>query len=355
MHLVVITQVLDRRDAVLGFFHTWCVEFARHVDELTVFAQDVGDVDLPDNARAVSLGRDEGRGKPTMLARLTRGLAGVRKPAAIWAHMVPRFVLYAAPVAAARRIPLTLWYTHAGVDRSLRMAAPLVRRVFTASEESFRLESAAAKVIVTGHGIDGDHFALGGDERPVDVLTVGRVAPSKGQRELLDALERLAASHGGAPDAMPRTEIAGDILLARDRAYADEVSARAAAWGDRVSLLGAVPYVEVADVMRRAKIMVNVSGTGSVDKVVLEAMACGTIPLSCNESFAPILGDFHGGRLMFEHGDTAGLATRLDELLTIGAAARADLGRELRDHVLEHHDVRRLIPRMVDVMEREDG
>ncbi len=353
MHLAVITQVLDRRDAVLGFFHTWCVEFAQSVDELTVFAQDVGDIDLPSNARAVSLGRDAGHGKPTMLARLTRGLMTLPKPAAIWAHMVPRFVLYAAPVARVRGIPMSLWYTHAGIDRSLRMAVPLVKRVFTASEESFRLESGFAKRVVTGHGIDAQHFDFGEAVRTTDVLTVGRVAPSKGQRELLDALEQLVEARGGGVAAMPVTEVAGDILLARDRAYADEVARRAAAWSGRVRLLGAVPYVGIADVMRRAKIMVNVSQTGSVDKVVLEAMACGTIPLSCNESFEPILRDFADGTLLFPHGDTDVLTERLDALLSLGDDERTDLGRALREHVVSHHDVRRLMPAMVEIMERD--
>ena len=40
--------------------------------------------------------------------------------------------------------------------------------------------------------------------------------------------------------------------------------------------------------MRRARVLVNTSRTGSVDKVVLEAMASGTIPLTCNESFLSV-------------------------------------------------------------------
>lgn len=347
MHLVILTQVLDSQDAVLGFFHGWCAEFSRHVDRLTVFAQRVGRVSLPENVDVRSLGKDEGGGHLTMLSRLVRGLTGLRgarRPDAVWAHMVPKFVLYAAPVLVARGIPIYLWYTHKGVDRNLRLAVPLVRKVFTASEESFRLKARHGIRVVTGHGIDCAHFRAGPWPRPVDVLTVGRLAPSKGQDELLAALALLPRC--------PRTEIAGDILLASDAPFRERLHAAAARdFPGRVTFLGAVPWPDVADVMRRARIMVNASRTGSVDKVVLEAMACGTLPLTCNESFAPLLGPELSRLLMFRQDDPADLAAGLLRLLALEDTAAAALGTRLRALVERDHDLARLIPRMVAEME----
>ena len=347
MHLVILTQVLDSQDAVLGFFHGWCAEFARHVDRLSVFAQRVGAVSLPDHVDVRSLGKDEGGGHLTMLSRLLGGLTslrGGRRPDAVWAHMVPKFVLYAAPVVVPRGIPIYLWYTHKGVDRNLRLAVPLVRKVFTASEESFRLGVRHGTRVVTGHGIDCAHFRPGPWPRPVDVLTVGRLAPSKGQDELLAALALL-------PGAL-RAEIAGDILLASDQAFRQRLHATAAReLPGRVTFLGAVPWPAVADVMRRARVMVNASRTGSVDKVVLEAMACGTLPLTCNESFTPLLGPQLAPLLMFRQDDPADLAAGLSRLLALDAGASAALGARLRALVERDHDLARLIPRMVAAME----
>ena len=347
MHLVILTQVLDRQDAVLGFFHGWCAEFAGHVERLTVFAQRVGATDLPGNVSVRSLGKETGGGRLTMLQRLVSGLTGLRganRPDAIWAHMVPKFVLYAAPVAMPRGIPLYLWYTHKGVDRSLRMAVPLVRKVFTASEESFRLASRHGRRVVTGHGIDCAHFRSGRWPRPVDVLTVGRLAPSKGQDELLAALALLPAC--------PRTEVAGDILLDSDIPFRAQLHERAARdFPGQVRFLGAVPWPAVADVMRRARVMVNASRTGSVDKVVLEAMACGTLPLTCNESFEPLLGPELAPLLMFRKDDPRDLADGLLRLLALTDAEGEALGARLRLRVQEDHDLSRLIPRMVAEME----
>jgi glycosyltransferase involved in cell wall biosynthesis len=344
MRLVILTQVLDREDAVLGFFHGWCSEFARHVDRLTVFAQRVGDVDLPANVSVESLGKEEGGGKLTMLQRLLGGLLALRggqRPDAVLVHMVPRFVLYAAPALSTRRVPLYLWYTHKGVDRNLRLAVPLVRKVFTASEESFRLRRAHGRRVVTGHGIDCKRFAPGPGPRSVDVLSVGRLAPSKGQDEVLAAVARL--------QPVPSVEIAGDILLDSDAEYRDRIASLARTQGAR--MLGAVPWLRMPDVMRRARVMVNASRTGSVDKVVLEAMACGTLPLTCNEAFAGVFGDGLAGRLMYREGDSADLAEKLRALLALPPGEADELGRALRRIAIEGHDLEWLIPLLVSEME----
>lgn len=344
MHLALFTQVLDRQDAVLGFFHRWCEVFAAHTERLTVISQRVGDVALPDNARVLSLGKEHGAGKLGMLLALRRQWGAACSdgtPDALWLHMVPKFVLYSAPLAVGS-CPMFLWYTHKGVDTALKLATPLVRRVFTASAESFRLETKPGKVVVTGHGIDGEHFAPGPAERLVDVLSVGRMAPSKGQDVLLEALAQLPAS--------VNLEVAGDVLLDQDVPFREACHARAAELPHDVHFLGAVPHTRVADAMRRARILVNSSSTGSVDKVVLEAMACGTLPLTCNESFVPILGEL-ADTLMFRLGDADDLAAKLRGLLELGDERRAALGARLRETVLRDHLLENLIPRMLAEME----
>ncbi|MFT7462555.1 MAG: glycosyltransferase involved in cell wall biosynthesis [Pseudohongiellaceae bacterium] len=347
MRILIFTQVLDRTDAVLGFFHTWCQVFAENVDSLVVVAQRVGEVDLPDNVEVLSLGKERGASKFSMMWRLNSWLLlarGKRRPDVTWAHMVPKFVLYLAPLCLALRIPQYLWYTHKGVDRNLRLSMGFVRNVFTASEESFRYEAGYPKRLVTGHGIDCSHFFPGVAERPVDVLTVARLAPSKGQDELLEALALL--------DQCPATEIAGDILLDSDESFRESLHQRAAELKGPITFLGAVPHGEVASVMSRAKIMVNVSHTGSVDKVVLEAMACGAIPLSCNESFVRVFGPQLSPRLMFEPHDPQSLAARLKEVLAMSDDERSALALDLAARVAAEHDLAALVPRMIAVMEK---
>ena len=93
-----------------------------------------------------------------------------------------------------------LWYTHAAVDTRLLRAVDAVEKVFTASSTSLRVDT--EKRVVTGHGIDLDHFVerRGEDpapERPVAgpsrVLSIGRLTPSKDPLTVLEALALVRA------------------------------------------------------------------------------------------------------------------------------------------------------------------
>jgi glycosyltransferase involved in cell wall biosynthesis len=345
MHLVILTQVLDQQDAVLGFFHRWCDVFARNVERLTVVAQRVGRVELPENVAVISLGKESGAGGFARLRKLLAGLGGLReerRPDAVLVHMVPRLGLAALPATLPRGVPLYLWYTHKGVDLSLRLATPLMRKVFTASRESFRLLIQDERLVITGHGIDTEHFGLGTGPRPVDVVCVGRLSPTKAQDDVLKGMALM--------QRCPSAEVVGGTLLAKDEEYRDRLLSLVRmepALHQRVRFLGPVPWRDVAAVMRRARVLVDASRTGSVDKVVLEAMASGTLPLTCNAAFEPLLGGALAGRLTYPEGDLPGLASRLARLLAMEPAERDALGRELRGRVLAEHDLERLIPNMV--------
>src|SRR6266508_4623787 len=70
---------------------------------------------------------------------------------AVVAHMIPVYVLLAAPLVRPRRIPLLLWYTHWKATTRLRIAERLATAIVSVDRRSFPLES--AKVRSIGHGI----------------------------------------------------------------------------------------------------------------------------------------------------------------------------------------------------------
>lgn len=350
MRLLVVTQVLDRDDPVLGFAHEWMRALSRHVEKLIVAPLSAGRCELPSNVEVRSLGKERGHKTAGVLKEFWRVVGGAcrrREVDAILAHMVPRYAVYAAPFALATGVRLFLWYTHKGVDWSLRAAEPLVEKAFTASELSFRLPS--KKKVVTGHGIDVAHFAP--DEsrpRTHDLAVVGRIAPAKDPKTLVEALG-LLDREGRRVSVL----LAGDTLLESHDAYSKEVFDRVAALGlaDRFQSLGAVPHSRVKDVFLAAPIFVTPSLTGSVDKTVLEAMACERIVLTCNESFHEVLGPL-APRLIFPAGDAEALATRIRDALDLPEHERRSLGRELRRIVVEKHDLEKLAARLVSEMER---
>ncbi len=350
MRLLVLTQVLDRDDPVLGFTHGWIEALARHVDRVVVAPLKAGVIDLPANVEVRSLGKEDGLGTAGVLGRFVREVGSLclrRKVDAVLAHMVPRLAVYAAPFVLARDVPLFLWYTHKAVDWSLRAAEPLVRKAFTASERSFRLPS--AKKVVTGHGIDTALFSPppAGALRPThDVAVVGRIAPAKDPLTVVEAAGILAERR------RPISVLfAGGTLLSEHDAYEREFERRIdeLGVGEQIERLGPVPHPRIRDVFYRAPYFVTPSLTGSVDKTVLEAMACGRIVLTCNESFEEVLGDL-APRLMFAPHDAHGLAARLAALIDLDPAERAGVSRRLIEVVRRDHDLDRLAARLVAEM-----
>ncbi len=358
MRLLLITQKVDRDDWVLGFVHTWLERLATRAGRLDVLAGRAGRVALPSNVRVFALRRRAGVSRARLLLRwhaLMRRLMAEGQDAVL-AHMCPHYAILAAPYARLAGVPLGLWYTHRSVDWRLRLAHALVDVVLTASRQSFRLPS--RKVRILGHGIDTAAFSPGPvpDGQPV-VLSAGRISPAKGHDVVLDAAARLITRAGVPPFEV---QLAGEVHVAADAAYRARLAARAAQpdLAGRVRWLGAVPHVRMPAVYRGATVFVNCSDTGSLDKTVLEAMACGTPVLTSNEAFVALLREEQlgplpsglGGSLTFPRRDAAALAEKLAALLALDAAPRAALGARLRRIVVEEHDLDVLAQRIIEAL-----
>jgi glycosyltransferase involved in cell wall biosynthesis len=344
--LVFITQVYDEQDAVLGFVAGWVRDLAARCESVRVVCLEAGELARrPSNVEVRVLGR---KGRILRWWRWRRFLAEAFDDGAthVLAHMVPRYANMARGRARRAGAKLCLWYTHAGVDRRLLDACKACDLVFTASAESLRVDT--PNKVVTGHGIDLRHFAPRGEPEsaPARILSVGRLTPSKDPLVVVDALALLARQGRDL-----HLDLVGAGLVESDRDYREEVERRIAAHGleERVHLHGAVPWLEVPPWFQRASVVVNASHTGSIDKVVLEAMAMERPVVSCNEAVPPLLAASVARRdlLSFPPGDSIALAAAIARLLDMDAAERARMGRELRAIVAKDHEVGALMDRLV--------
>ena len=391
MRVLLITQEIDENSALLGVTLTWIRHLAPKVDHVAVLALSVGEADLPANVSLYSMGKERSANKLYLLKNFYRHLWGLlrrRKVDVVFVHMVPRYAILAAPLARLFRVPIVLWNAHGTVSRYLRIAHNLVAAVVTASPESFRINS--PKRIVTGHGIDADYFtaaeqeptataegrrlqtcatdaatqsrrlqtcatdaATDGDIAPAGskvLLTVGRLSRSKDYGTIIRALDLLRSR---SPDLDACLRIIGTPFFADDHAYLTELEemVRELALEAQVTFVGKVPNRLMVDEYRRCDVLINASHTGSIDKVVLEAMACEKPALTCNESFAPVLAN-HEGMLMFAPSSPAELAERLGQVLALDTTRSSELGRTLRQIVVDDHSVAGLTDRFVEVFTR---
>lgn len=349
MKLLFLTQWLDPADAVLGFVPRWVTGLSQRVERLRVITLRSGDESwLPDNVDLRTVGT---RGRVARFLRYRRALSEAFAEGydAVLAHMVPRYALLAAGPARRAGAPVFLWYTTAGVDARLRRAERVCERIFTASEESLRIET--QKRVVTGHGIDLDHFPLAADKpaKPPRLLSVGRLTPAKDPLTLLAALSILVSRGYDL-----RLDWAGGELARSDAAFARSVEEQIELGGlsERVHLHGDVAYRDIPQLYAEASVVCSASLTGSVDKVVLEAMARGRALVTCNEAFTPIFEELgpRAAWLRFEPGNADQLADRIEFLLRLGPLDQQELALRMRAIVERDHEVDALMGRLVDVM-----
>lgn len=352
MNLLMITRNVDLNDARAGHTYAWVLALARALalrhGRLLVLCLAHGDLTgLPENVEVFSLGKERGVSRVGRWARFP--LAAWRlvgQSQAVFCHQNPEYALAVWPIAAVRRRRLVAWYTHGRVTWKTRTVAWASDVVLTASPESFRVHS--PKVLVTGHGIDVQQFAP--QPRPPDgllhVVSVGRISPTKDYATLIKAMQLLQQAGRLPVDCV----IVGGPGLPGQTQYFAALQAMVEGLGlnDLVRFAGAVPHVRVAAHYQQADVMVNLSGTGSLDKAVLEAMACGCIVISSNAAFRSLLPT----GLFIPGNNPSALAEALARVAGWPVKQRRALGARLRATVVRDHSLLALAAKIVAVCAR---
>lgn len=318
MKLIFLTQSVDPGHPVLAATIPKIRALAERVDEVVVLAQSARGDGLPPNVevRTFGAGSRLGRG-----ARFERELARALPAGVVVAHMIPLYVLLAAPLVRARRIPLLLWYTHWKASMTLRAAEKLATAVVSVDRRSFPLSS--AKVRAIGHGIDVNEFeCIAHDNQGgVRALVLGRYSPAKGIDTILRAVQQVDGAE---------VELHGAALNSLEQDHRRELERHGIPLGD------SVPRAQLPELFARADVLVNNMEAGAPDKVVYEAAASCLPVLASNPLFDDL---FAGYPLSFARESPDSLAERLRWFAALGAEERAEIGRTLRERVTRGHSV----------------
>jgi glycosyltransferase involved in cell wall biosynthesis len=316
--LVFLTQSVDPAHPALAATIPKIRALAARVDEVVVLAQSANGAELPDNVEVRTFGAST---RPGRVLHFERELARALPGDAVVAHMIPAYVLLAAPLVRPRRIPLLLWYTHWKASAQLRAAARLATAIVSVDRRSFPLES--AKVRPIGHGIDVNEFSCAdrGEHAGVRALVLGRYSPAKGIATILRAAQEVDGVE---------VELHGAALNDLERRHRDELAALGVPLGD------AVPRAQVPELFAHSDVLVNNMEAGAPDKVVYEAAAACLPVLASNPVFDEL---FSGHPLFFERESSESLAERLRWFSALSAAERAEIGRTLRERVASNHSV----------------
>lgn len=363
MKVLMITPSVDETRDIVGFISTWVRKLAERVDELYVLTPHYNKkTSLPENVTTYDYGLGRDLNRVGTMGRLGHAISWriyfnrimfrvIPRVDVVFCHMHPSFTLMSAPYAKLFRKPIVTWYAHGHVSLRLRIAHFLANKIVTASKESFRIKS--DKVIITGHGIDTERFRPAvnqrqeGDKRVI--LSVGRISPRKNLETLIKAADILV-NEKGRKDL--EFIIVGGVPLASQEQYSEELKkmVNGLELNNHVKFVGAVPYSNVVDYYQKCDLFVTGSQTGSIDKTVLEAMACEKPALVCNEAFKDVLGAY-SKLLLFKTEDFHDLAQKITSILEMDKKQYDKLCTSMRETVEHKHNIDNLTVMLVEVFE----
>lgn len=327
MKLLITTQAVDKNDPILGFFHNWLREFSKHFEVIHVICLCEGEYDLPENVHVHSLGKEHGVNYARYLVRLFSYTWKYRgEYDAIFSHMNPHYIVLTGWLWRLMGKRIFFWRNHAKMNTMTRIAAFFAERVFYTSP--FACTAGYPHAVQMPVGIDTSLFSPKEREQNVKkkILFLGRISPVKKVEMFVEAGKFLPQEY--------ELHVYGDAPV-QDRAYAERLMKSA---GSNVLFHHAIKNFETPGVYHAHDVYVNLTPNGSMDKTVLEAVACGTPVIVTNQSFEHVVPRYS----FLENFSKEMLAHKITEVATVSEQEREETCAQARQRVLEEHSLEKL-------------
>lgn len=339
-----ITRKVDNNDALAGFAYNWVKKLGERVEKLYVVSWQKSDPSgLPDNIEVISLPG----GKFCKVWSLQWLLLGILPQIdGVFCHMNPEYTILSALLAKLFRKKLVTWYAHGSVSWKTKLVLILANKVVTSTDQGFRLKS--SKVSIIGQGIDTEIFKPNtqikskNTDQAFEIITIGRISPTKDYESMIKAINLLVHQ----AKLKVKLKIIGGSGLKEQVAYLSSLQKMVQVMNlqDHVDFLGEVANKDIIPFLQGSDLFINLSQTGSLDKAILEAMACGTMVLTCNESAKNIL----PRDLWVSANQPEQLAERIKFIMRLSEEDRKHFVNLLRLEVVSNHNLDNLVSRVIN-------
>lgn len=342
MKLLILTQKVDINDDVLGFFHRWIREFAKYCESVIVICLQKGKYNLPENVKVFSLGKEKGRSKIKYLFNFYKYIYKEQNNYDnIFVHMNSEYVVLGGFFWKLLRKKILLWNNHIQGNLATRLAVKIADKSFYTSPFSFNARISGKKGRQMPAGIDTDIFKRINDIKRISnsILFLGRISPVKRVEKLIEVAKLLDQE---------RTDFLLNIVggaAEKDFGYFKQIKemARDIENKEKIKFYDRVPNYLAPKIYNQNEFFINLTNSGSLDKTILEAMACETLVIVSNQSFKRILPE----ELIFEENNAEDLKKKVVALLKKDKREKEKTREELRDYVVENHSLNSLIPKIL--------
>jgi glycosyltransferase involved in cell wall biosynthesis len=345
MRLLIITQKVDREDPILGFFHNWILELSKRFEAISVICLEKGVYNLPQNVKIYSLGKESGKSKIKYVKNFFNLILGLYKDYdLVLVHMNQEYILLGGFIWKILRKKIYFWRNHSQGNLLTIISVWFSNKVFCTSTQSFTAKFKKTTLMPVGidtslfRPILDSQFSVSKNKK---ILFLGRMSPIKRPELLVEALNILKNKgidficnfYGDSP--------------AEDLSYFDLVKNKVKEFGliERVNFYKGVPNYETPKIYNGHDIFVNLTPSGSFDKTILEAAACGCLLVVTNQSLAREIDN----RMIVEKETPNDIAEKISFWLKVDKKERNEVSEKLQKYVLEKHSLNALINKMVKI------
>lgn len=338
MKLLIITQSVDKKNPVMGFFHRWIEEFAKKFESIVVICLEKGEYTLPSNVKVLSLGKEKQKSRLKYLWNFYKYIWMERKNYdAVFVHMNQEYVLLGWKSWFLMGKKIYMWRNHVAGNWLTTLAVFFCKKVFCTSKFSYTAKY--KKNVIMPIGVDSEVFKANQLPKANSILFLGRIAPIKAPDLLIDAL-------GQIKDLPWNLSIVGDALP-KDADYYETLKQKVVEKGmeDKIKFLPGVPNIETPAIYSAHEIFVNISPSGLYDKTIFEGALCGCLILASNENLRGKIDE----KFIFNREKPEELVLKLKNLLVLNPAEKIAYQKDLR-FFAEKHDLSILSEKLFDII-----
>jgi len=342
MKLLMITRKIDKDDGLAGFTFNWVKKLSSNVDKIYVMCLEKGNADgLPENVTVYSLGKEKGKNRWREFWRFHKyAVKLVPKVDGVFAHQNPEYGILISLWTKIFRKRLVAWYAHGGVGYKLKLLNFLGNKMISSTPSGFKLPS--KKLTILHQGIDTEMFDYQSKDShdSLTLLSVSRLSEKKNIHFMLDLIKQLKDKS----DKKIIFNIIGTTSNLNEEQYLDDLYNKVRELGldDNVKFLGSIANDRTPPFYKEADIFLNYSDTASLDKTILEAMSCGTLVLTSNESAKVILSKINKS-FCLDNFDQA-----FDKMMEINTLDKNIVSKTLSDLVKSDHSLDHLMKEIAD-------
>ncbi|MEX0935055.1 MAG: glycosyltransferase family 4 protein [Candidatus Paceibacterota bacterium] len=342
MKLLICTQKVDINDSILGFFHRWIEEFSQHFEKISVICLEEGEYNLPDNVHVYSLGKEEWQSRIQYVLRFYQYIWRLRKEYShIFVHMNPEHIILGGFFWKLANKKIGLWYNHTVGSFWLRISWVFCDWVFHTSP--FAYTARYNKSLRMPAGINLDIFKLISDvkKRENSIYFQGRVTVSKRVHVLLEsfAILRKRGIHALLTVVGPEED---SYITPFKQKYSDYIDKK------EIMFLGGKKHDSTVNLFNAHEVCVNLTDDGNYDKTVLEAMACGCIPVVASIAFEDVIPN----ELRPESNNPLSVAECIEYALSLSPEKSRKISHKFRLYVERNHSLTLLSERLYNTFAR---